>query len=143
MDHHVSGSVNCPSPGLADDVYSTAVTSGYPGFRPLSEGGPGFYFRTGSPPVGFNELSDAYEGTFVWGAVIADGERVQINCSQSPRTQLQTFESAQGGVTVVVGNGDYDINETESIFIDGPTGGTVTSNLRLTTINPPLATDPR
>ena len=143
IDHQVGGSVRCNNPGLGDDVYSTAATSGYPDFLPLGESGPGFYFRTGQFGVTYNELSGNYDGAFVWGATITDGVRVQVNCTPMPRTQLQRFDSAQGGVEVVVGNGSYDINETDSFTTDGPTGGTVTSTLRLTTTNPPLATDPR
>ncbi len=140
IEHQASGSVRCNSPGLADDVYSTAATSGYPDFLPLGESGPGFYFRSG---VTYDELSDNFDGTCVWGATITDGVQVQVNCTLTPRTQLQRFDSAQGGVEVVVGSGSYDINETDSFVTEGPTGGTVNSTLRLTTTNPPLATDPR
>lgn len=144
QSHEVSGTIHCNRMDRSDDVYSTASAGSYPPMRPLGESGPGFYFTRGSPPPAINLDEQAWRGTFVWGATIADGERHQVNCTENPRSQNELFDSPQGGVEIFVGEFiGYSLFDSDTIESTGPTGSTVISELKLNGMSLPTTNDPR
>lgn len=143
VSHSVSGTTPCTIPNRSGNVFSQAAVATYPGFLPLGETGPGFYFRSG---VFYNLESQRYTGTCVWGATIAAGERVQLNCVQTPQqmvTQTVNFEAPQGGVEVSVGGGNLNVAGSEVLELSGTVSSTVVSALNLTPQIPPSDDDPR
>lgn len=140
--HEVDGTTDCNLMNASDDVFSTAAVGTYPEFRLFGESGPGFYFRTGSPPPVPDEFGQ-FRGLFVWGATIADGVLHQVNCTDMPRSQNEIFDSPQGGVEISIGNGSFNMIVTDQFDTTGPGAATTVSELNLQATDPPTDDDPR